>query len=255
MTIQHTEGAASNPHSVTPAQLGNDTAQWNANQIQGIDAPTPAGLADDQKVLTYDDTSGDYLLVTPPGAGGGETNDLVLNAGATGETIRVTKTGSDIFIKGILGTGTITTTTNGSDIEINLPASNEGIVGALAIANSADMTSETDDTKAVTPKKLADKLNAEFLKIIAVSKSTSGAYTLLSGDVGTNIYIDNTLTIPVLTADFQVTVRNDSASAVGLTLTGTTAKNTNDTQISAFGTITILYQSTTDVWIDGNTEA
>lgn len=33
----------SNPHSVTAAQVGNATAQWNANQIQGVAIPAPSG--------------------------------------------------------------------------------------------------------------------------------------------------------------------------------------------------------------------
>ena len=72
---------------------------------------------------------------------------------------------------------------------------------------------------------------------------------------GKDIFIDNNLTIPVLTAGYQVTVRNDSSSAIGFTLSGTTSPNNSDTQISAYGTIAVLYQNTTTVWIDGNTEA
>ena len=33
-------GATNNPHSVTAAQVGNSTAQWNANQLQGVDVTT-----------------------------------------------------------------------------------------------------------------------------------------------------------------------------------------------------------------------
>ena len=246
--------SSSNPHNVTPAQLGNDTAQWNANQAQGIDLPVPAGASDDQKVLTYDDTTGDYLLVTPPGAGGGETNDLALDAGATGETIRVTKSGSDIVIKGILGANNATVSTVGSDIVIDVVDAIEGTRGAIAIANAGDMATGTDDTKAVTPAKLETRLG-NFLTKTGTSKTTSGAYSLLAGDIGTNVFIDNTLTIPVLSADYQVTIRNKSASSVGFTLSGTTAENTSDTQIAPKGTITLYYETSTKVWIDGNTEA
>ena len=246
--------STSNPHNVTPSQLGSDTSQWNANKAQGIDLPIPAGASDDQKVLTYDDASGDYLLSTPPGAGGGETNDLSLDAGATGESIRVTKSGSDIVIKGILGANNASVSTVGSDIVIDVVDSAEGVRGAIPIANAGDMASGIDDTKAVTPAKLETRL-VDFLTKTGTSKSVSGPYTILAGDEGTNLYIDDTLTIPVLTADYQVTIRNKSASAVSFTLSGVTAENTSDTQIAGKGTITIYYEDTTKVWIDGNTEA
>ena len=246
--------SSSNPHNVTASQIGNTIAQFNANQAQGIDLPVPAGASDDQKVLTYDDTTGDYLLVTPPGAGGGETNDLALDAGATGETIRVTKSGSDIVIKGILGANNATVSTVGSDIVVDVVDAIEGTRGAIAIANAGDMATGTDDTKAVTPAKLETRLS-DFLTKTGTSKTTSGAYSLLAGDIGTNVFIDNTLTIPVLSADYQVTIRNKSASSVGFTLSGTTAENTSDTQIAPKGTITLYYETSTKVWIDGNTEA
>ena len=246
--------STANPHNVTPLQLGSDTSQWNANKAQGIDLPIPAGASDDQKVLTYDDTTGDYLLVTPPGAGGGETNDLSLDVGATGQSIRVTKSGSDIVIKGILGANNATVSTVGTDIVVDVVNAIEGTRGAIAIANAGDMATGTDDTKAVTPAKLETRLS-NFLTKTGVSKSTSGAYTLLAGDEGTNVFIDNTLTIPVLTADYQVTVRNTSASAVGITLSGTTFENGSETQVAGKGTISIYYETSTKVWIDGNLEA
>ena len=246
--------SSSNPHNVTPAQVQNDQAIWNANQIQGVDAPTPVGVADDQKAIVYDDATGDFILATMPGQGGGEVNDLSLDAGATGETIRVSKVGTDIIIKGILGSNNATVSTVGSDIVIDVIDSAENVRGAIAIANSATVSTGTDDTQAITPLKLKNTLS-NYQGLTANINSTSGAYTLLAGDEGKDIFIDNTLTIPVLTAGYQVTVRNDSASAVDFTLSGTTSPNNSDTQISAYGTIAVLYQNTTTVWIDGNTEA
>ena len=189
-----------------------------------------------------------------PGASGGEANDLALDAGATGENIRSSKAGSDIFVKGLLGANNASVSTVGSDIVIAVVDAIEGTRGAIAIANAGDMATGTDDTKAVTPAKLETRL-VDFLTKTAKSKTTSGPYTLLAGDKGTNLYIDDTLTIPVLTDNYQVTVRNDNASAVDITLSSVTAKNTTDSQISGYGTITILYQGNNVVWIDGNTEA
>jgi len=246
--------STSNPHNVRPDQLGNTTAQWNANQIQGVDAPIPAGASDDQKAVVYDDASGNFVLATMPGASGtGEVNDLSLDAGAIGENIRSSKVGSDIFVKGILGENNASVSTIGSDIVIDVVDSAEGTRGAIALASLADMSANTSGV-AVDPDKLNTKL-ADYLTKTGNSKSTSGPYTLLAGDEGTNLYIDDTLTIPVLTADYQVTIRNKSASAVSFTLSGVTAENTSDTQIAGKGTITLYYETTTKVWIDGNTEA
>ncbi|MAR18302.1 MAG: hypothetical protein CML44_02910 [Rhodobacteraceae bacterium] len=245
--------SSTNPHNVTPLQVGSTTPQWYASHIQTTPIDDPS-LATDQYVATWDSTTSSVKWVAPSGPiGGGQSNDLVLDAGATGEDIRVTKTGSDIITKGILGTGVLSTSTNGSDIEVDLPASTEGVVGGVAIASFADINSGTADV-AIDAEKLKTTLES-YQTNTASSKTTSGAYTLIASDVGKDLYIDNALTIPVLTTDFNVTIRNDSNSAVGITLSGTVAKNNSDTQISAFGTIAILYQSSTDVWIDGNTEA
>lgn len=246
--------STSNPHNVTPTQLGNTTAQWNANQAQGIDLPVPAGAVDDQKVLTYDDTTGDYLLVTPPGAGGGESNDLSLDVGATGQSIRVTKSGSDIVIKGILGANNATVTTVGTDIQIDVVDAIEGTRGAIAIANAGDMATGTDDTKAVTPAKLETRL-VDYQPKALVIKTTSGAYSLLAGDVGTLVKVDNTLTLPVLTAGYNCMVYNTLGTAVTLTPSGTTIDNTTDTKIAPNGSISVIYLDTTTIIIDGNTEA
>jgi len=246
--------SSSNPHNLTPLQIGSDISQWNANQIQGFNAPIPVGAGDQDKVIAYDDVTGEFILATQLGAGGGESNDLVIDAGATGEFIKTSKVSSDIFVKGIAGANNASVSTVGSDIVVDVIDSAENVRGAIAIANSATVSTGTDDAQAITPLKLKNTLS-NYQGLTADINSTSGAYTLLAGDEGKDIFIDNTLTIPVLTAGYQVTVRNDSSSAIGFTLSGTTSPNNSDTQISAYGTIAVLYQNTTTVWIDGNTEA
>lgn len=52
-------GLTNNPHTVTAAQVGKDTAQWNANEIQGIEVDT-TGIAD-TNVLKYDSASGKLI--------------------------------------------------------------------------------------------------------------------------------------------------------------------------------------------------
>jgi len=53
----------SNPHTVTAAQVGNGTAQWNANKIQGADITAPV-VGDDQLYPKYDHASGDFVYDT-----------------------------------------------------------------------------------------------------------------------------------------------------------------------------------------------
>jgi hypothetical protein len=57
----------SNPHSVTAAQVGNTTAQWNANQLQGktISSTTPTN----GQVLAFNSTGDNWQPQTPSGGG------------------------------------------------------------------------------------------------------------------------------------------------------------------------------------------
>lgn len=57
-------GDTANPHSVSAAQVGNSTAQWNANQIQGVDVHTAAPTAG--QVLVYNDTESRLEFQTNP---------------------------------------------------------------------------------------------------------------------------------------------------------------------------------------------
>jgi hypothetical protein len=58
----------SNPHSVTAAQVGNTTAQWNADKIQGITVHTTAPT--NGQVLAYSSANARYEATTPSGGGG-----------------------------------------------------------------------------------------------------------------------------------------------------------------------------------------
>jgi hypothetical protein len=57
----------SNPHSVTASQVGNSTAQWNANKLQGVDVHTTAPT--DGQVLVYSSANSRYEPATPSGGG------------------------------------------------------------------------------------------------------------------------------------------------------------------------------------------
>lgn len=245
--------SSSNPHNVTPLQIGSDISQWNANQIQGVDAPIPVGVADDQKAIVYDDTSGDFVLATMPGASGGEANDLSLDGGATGEDIRVSKAGADIIVKGIAGANNASVSTVGSDIVVDVVDSAENVRGAIAIANSATVTTGTDDTQAVTSQKLQTKL-ADYQSKAPEVKTTTGAYSLIASDLSKLVVIDGDLTLPVLTTGYNLFIYNSSVSNVNLLTSGTTVDNTTDSQIKSKGSISVFYLDSTTVIVDGNTE-
>ena len=245
--------STSNPHNVDADDVGRTTPQWYASHIQTTPIDDPA-LATDQYVATFDLATNSVKWVQAPGAGGGETNDLSLDVGATGQDIRITKTGSNVITKGFLGTNNISVSTVNQDIVIDLPDSAEGVKGAIAIANTADVTTGTDDTKAITPAKLEAKLG-DYQKKSLVIKTTSGAYSLLAGDLGAVVKVDNTLTLPVLTAGYNCMVYNTLGTAVTITPSGTTIDNTTDTKIAPNGSISIIYLDTTTIIIDGNTEA
>ena len=245
--------SSDNPHNVTASQIGNTIAQFNADKIQGFDAPIPSGVGDQDKVIAYDDVTGAFVLATQAGAGSGENNDLVIDGSATGEFIRTTKVGSDIFVKGILGANSADVSTVGSDIVIDVVDSAENVRGAIPIASSADMATGTDNTKAVTPS-LVTNILSNYQPVAPEVKTTTGAYTLISGDAGKLVKIDNDLTLPVLTTGYNLMIYNTSASTVNLLKSGVTIDNTSDSQIKAKGSISVFYLDTTTAIVDGNTE-
>ena len=106
----------------------------------------------------------------------------------------------------------------------------------------------------MTPAKLEAKLN-DYQKKSLVIKTTSGAYSLLAGDIGAVVKVDNTLTLPVLTEGFNCMIYNTLGTAVTITPSGTTVDNTTDTKIAPNGSISVIYLDTTTIIIDGNTEA
>jgi hypothetical protein len=70
----------SNPHSVTAAQVGNTTAQWNANQIQGrlIHTATPTN----GQVLIYSTANTRWEPQTPASGGGKVLQVLTFGSGS-----------------------------------------------------------------------------------------------------------------------------------------------------------------------------
>jgi len=93
----------SNPHSVTATQVGNTTAQWNADRIEGnITNLGTLGVGQDQFVLTWD--NGTSRIIALAGGGGGNTiytaNDTVGSARVLTVTDTITFSGGQLVIKG-----------------------------------------------------------------------------------------------------------------------------------------------------------
>lgn len=115
----------SNPHSVTAAQVGNGTAQWNANKIQGktVDATAIAnGYA-----LTYS-LSGDKLIYSPPSTPALTSAHLFVGNGSN--------TAMDVALIGdatLANTGALTVATVGGSTAANINT-------AEALANAATAT-------------------------------------------------------------------------------------------------------------------
>lgn len=80
----------SNPHTVTAAQVGNSTAQWNANKLQGVDVTISS--VGDNECLAYDNSSGDWINQTAAEAGLATASDLTSHTGNTSNPHSVTAT-------------------------------------------------------------------------------------------------------------------------------------------------------------------
>jgi hypothetical protein len=64
----------SNPHTVTAAQVGNGTAQWNANKIAGVEVDDT--LKADGRALKYDSASGKIVYGSAGSGGSYSTRDF-----------------------------------------------------------------------------------------------------------------------------------------------------------------------------------
>jgi len=59
----HRTTVTGNPHAVTATEVGKDTAQWNADEIQGVNVSTTAPT--DGQLLQYNATTMQYEPITP----------------------------------------------------------------------------------------------------------------------------------------------------------------------------------------------
>jgi len=86
-----------NPHSVTATQVGRDTAQWNANRIQGrnVSSTTPTN----GQVLTYNSTTTQYEPASPNAVPNGFWGFKLTDGTTTSKTHLSVDYGSGSFFK------------------------------------------------------------------------------------------------------------------------------------------------------------
>ncbi|MBI4665369.1 MAG: hypothetical protein HY751_03040 [Nitrospinae bacterium] len=96
-----------NPHSVTASQVGNATAQWNADKIQGVSVVSTA--PSDGQVLKYVSANSRYEPATVSGGGGGSSSGfgafarLVIKNNATAPNSKVDITADAITLEDSAG--------------------------------------------------------------------------------------------------------------------------------------------------------
>ena len=86
-----------NPHSVTASQVGRDTAQWNANRIQGRTVSSSAPT--NGQVLTYNSTTTQYEPTSPNAVPNGFWGFKLTDGTTTSKTHLSVDYGSGSFLK------------------------------------------------------------------------------------------------------------------------------------------------------------
>jgi hypothetical protein len=194
-------GNTSNPHSVTAAQVGNTTAQWNASQLQGISVSTTAPA--NGQVLKYNGTA--WTPSTDETASGGEGGEINTgsNVGVGGVGVFKQKTGTNLEFRNVnAGSNKINVALDAVNNEIDLDVNennltlgsiggtlpiNKGGTGsitpgdartALDVPSNSDFTSHTGNTSnphSVTAAQVGNttaQWNASQLQGVSVSDTS-----------------------------------------------------------------------------------
>jgi hypothetical protein len=146
-------GNTSNPHNTTAVQVGNTTAQWNANQIQGIAVSTT--LPTTGQILKYNGTV--YAPAsddTGTEGGGGETN-TASNVGVGGTGVFKQKTGVNLEFRNINAASnkigiSLDNTNNEIDIDVNESNLTLGSIGGILPVNKGGTGSTTSSAALTT---------------------------------------------------------------------------------------------------------
>ncbi len=239
--------------AITASEVGNNTAQWNANQLQDNtiqDITLAAGQ--DGMVPTWNNTTGEIEWQSPPGLGGGEANTLEINPSATGLDITSTKAGTALRIKGINTSGAISAIINSEDIDFTIDDSSETQKGAVELATSVETGTGISTSLAVHPAGL--KANYSPLLLVPDIKP-SGAYTTNDADNGKWIIVDGAVTLHTAgQAGINILIQNSTSSPINYISTGLTKKGDSNSNISAEKAISVRWSQTNEIYVDGGTE-
>jgi len=127
------EADLANPHVVTATQVGNTTAQWNADKIEGI-ATALSGISNGE-IVGYNGTN--FVPVTASALPAGTTGDILINNAGTYEVLLPGANGTVLQSNGSLSlptyealTGTGDVVGPASAVSGNIP-SYDGVTGKL----------------------------------------------------------------------------------------------------------------------------
>ena len=127
------EADLANPHVVTAAQVGNSTAQWNADKIEGI-ATDLSGIANGE-IVGYDGVN--FVPVAASGLPAGTTGDILINNAGTYEVLLPGASGTVLKSNGALALPSYETVSGTGDVvgpasavSGNIP-SYDGVTGKL----------------------------------------------------------------------------------------------------------------------------
>lgn len=178
------------PTATTSTQAANkgqldSTASGLQNQIDNLSTTVASGLKykgdiDASTNPNYPAASvGDTWLISVAGKIGGASGIAV----SVGNMI-VCKTAGAAGTQGVVGV-------NWTVLQSDLDQATETIAGVIAIATSAEVTTGTNDTKAVTPLKLQQKIdaadtasNAKFVRYDTAQALTAGQKTQAQTNIG-----------------------------------------------------------------------
>jgi hypothetical protein len=182
--------STSNPHSVTAAQVGNGTAQWNANKLQGVEVATTA--PSNGQSLVYNSTSEQY----EPTATGAVSSVF----GKTGAVANISDTAGFLYNNGS-GTFSYSNPTGSGDVMgpsssiANNVAMFDGVTGkilkdsgvSLSGSNTGDETLATDSGLSLSSHVLAIGTPTTITSSTTNSVTTSThahALTVTKTDIG-----------------------------------------------------------------------
>lgn len=243
----------SNPHSVTATQVGNGTAQWNANKIQGTTV-NAAAIANN-KALGYNSGTGqiEYLSLGLAGPGSSTDNACVRWDGTGGATIQNSAACSiddsgNITANSFIGAVTGNLTGNTTGTHTGAVVGNSSTATALA-SNPSDCAS---NTYATTIAASGDLTCASITNASTTAVSTNTASAIVARDGSGNFaagtisaaLTGNASTATALAADPSACSAGQFVTDIAAngTLTCTTPSATNatppTTQILQPGTTT-----------------